>query len=84
MADWNSTLKGFKNHLRLERSLSANTVDAYLHDVEKLFQYSETIGSKAPDKLETEDLKKFISWINELGMLPPTQARVLSGIKAFF
>ncbi|MGV3508000.1 MAG: site-specific tyrosine recombinase XerD [Sphingobacteriaceae bacterium] len=84
MADWNSTLKGFKNHLRLERSLSANTVDAYLHDVEKLFQYSETIGSKAPDKLDTEDLKKFISWINELGMLPPTQARVLSGIKAFF
>jgi len=84
MADWNSTLKGFKSYLKLERSLSENTVEAYLHDVEKLYQYTETIGSKAPDKIETSDLKDFIIWINELGMLPPTQARVLSGIKAFY
>lgn len=84
MADWNSTLKGFKSYLKLERSLSENTVQAYLRDVEKLYQYTETIGSKAPDKIETPDLKNFIVWINELGMLPPTQARVLSGIKAFY
>lgn len=84
MADWNSTLKGFKSYLRLERSLSGNTIEAYLRDVEKLYQYTETIGNKTPDKVETEDLKKFIIWINELGMLPPTQARVLSGIKAFY
>lgn len=84
MADWNSALKGFKSYIRLERSLSSNTVEAYLRDVEKLYQFSETIGSKAPDRIETEDLKKFITWINELGMLPPTQSRVLSGIKAFY
>jgi integrase/recombinase XerD len=84
MTDWNSTLKGFKAYLRLERSLSANTIEAYLRDVEKLFQFTETIGSKSPDKIENEDLKNFLIWINELGMLPPTQARVLSGIKAFY
>ncbi|MEJ6980166.1 site-specific tyrosine recombinase XerD [Pedobacter sp. P351] len=84
MADWNSALKGFKSYIRLERSLSDNTVEAYLRDVEKLYQYTETIGSKSPDKIETEDLKKFIIWINELGMLPPTQSRVISGIKAFY
>lgn len=84
MADWNSTLKGFKSYIRLERSLSNNTVEAYLRDVEKLYQYTENIGSKPPDKVETEDLKQFINWINELGMLPPTQSRVLSGIKAFY
>lgn len=84
MADWNSALKGFKSYIRLERSLSGNTVEAYLRDVEKLYQFSETIGSKTPDKIETEDLKNFITWINELGMLPPTQSRVLSGIKAFY
>ncbi|HEY0053928.1 MAG TPA: site-specific tyrosine recombinase XerD [Pedobacter sp.] len=84
MADWNSTLKGFKAYLRLERSLSANTIEAYIRDVEKLFQFTETIGSKSPVKIENEDLKNFLIWINELGMLPPTQARVLSGIKAFY
>jgi integrase/recombinase XerD len=84
MADWNSTLKGFKSYIRLERSLSNNTVEAYLRDVEKLYQYTESIGSKSPDKIETDDLKQFINWINELGMLPPTQSRVLSGIKAFY
>jgi integrase/recombinase XerD len=84
MADWNSTIKGFKTYLRLERSLSANTIEAYLRDVEKIFQFTETIGGKSPDKIENEDLKKFLIWINELGMLPPTQARVLSGIKAFY
>ena len=84
MADWNSALKSFKSYIRLERSLSENTVEAYLRDVEKLYQYTETIGSKSPDKIETEDLKKFITWINELGMLPPTQSRVISGIKAFY
>ena len=84
MADWNSTLKGFISYIRLERSLSNNTVEAYLRDVEKLYQYTESIGSKSPDKIETDDLKQFINWINELGMLPPTQSRVLSGIKAFY
>ena len=84
MADWISTLKGFKSYIRLERSLSNNTVEAYLRDVEKLYQYTESIGGKSPDKIETGDLKQFINWINELGMLPPTQSRVLSGIKAFY
>lgn len=84
MSDWNSTLNGFKAYLRLERAVSGNTVDAYLGDVEKLFQYTESIGGKKPDEIDTTDLKNFIVWINELGMLATTQARVLSGIKAFY
>lgn len=84
MADWNSAFKGFKAYLRLERSLSENTIEAYLRDVKRLFEYTETIGGKKPDVLEIKDLKNFIIWINELGMLAPTQARVLSGIKAFY
>ncbi|MBC8052575.1 MAG: site-specific tyrosine recombinase XerD [Sphingobacteriaceae bacterium] len=84
MAEWNSSFKGFKVYLRLERSLSENTVEAYLRDVNRLFEYTETLGGKNPDLVSTDDLKKFIIWINELGMLAPTQARVLSGIKAFY
>jgi integrase/recombinase XerD len=84
MADWNSTFKGFKSYLILERSLSANTIEAYLRDVEKLYQYTESVGGKSPDSVDTTDLKNFIIWVNELGMLATTQARVLSGIKAFY
>jgi integrase/recombinase XerD len=82
--DWQSAIRGFKSYLRLERSLSSNTIEAYLHDVNKLLQFSEAGNEKTPDKINTEDLKNFIVWVNELGMLPPTQARVLSGLKAFF
>lgn len=84
MADWNSSLKGFKAYLRLERSVSENTVEAYLRDVNRLFEYTETIGGKNPVAIDISDLKNFIVWVNELGMLATTQARVLSGIKAFY
>ena len=83
--DWQSGLSGFKSYLRLERSLSANTIDAYLHDVNKLKQFFISRSEdKELAKISSDDLKDFLVWINELGMLPPTQARVLSGLKAFF
>ncbi|MHB1178301.1 MAG: tyrosine-type recombinase/integrase [Daejeonella sp.] len=83
--DWQSSLRGFKSYLRLERSLSANTIEAYLHDVDKLIQFfmSRTFEI-GPSKVTTKDLKDFLVWVNELGMIPSTQARVLSGLKAFF
>ena len=83
--DWQSSISGFKSYLKLERSLSANTVEAYLHDVDKLIQFfAGRLQDKSPDKITNQDLKDFLIWVNELGMLPPTQARVLSGLKAFF
>ena len=83
--DWQSGLIGFKSYLRLERSLSANTIEAYLHDVDKLKQFfiSKSV-KKELIRISSDDLKDFLMWVNELGMLPPTQARVLSGLKAFF
>ena len=82
--DWQSGIRGFKSFLRLERSLSANTIEAYLRDVDKLVQFSESAGGFKAPEITTENLKDFLQWINELGMMPQTQARVLSGIKAFF
>jgi integrase/recombinase XerD len=83
--DWKSALGSFKSYLKLERSLSANTIDAYLRDVEKLYQYFQTNSvQNVPSDVNSEDLKQFLVWVNQLGMLPPTQARVLSGLKAFF
>ena len=82
---WNIAIKGFKSYLRLERSLSANTLSAYIHDVEKLATYLEYKQEKiAPEHIRHEQLQGFIRWVSELGMTPRTQARVLSGIKAFY
>lgn len=83
--DWQSSRRGFKAYLKLERSLSANTIEAYLHDVDKLWQFFMSKGEeKSPVKVTKTDLKDFLVWVNELGMIPPTQARVLSGLKSFF
>ena len=83
--DWQPSLRGFKAYLKLERSLSANTIEAYLHDVDKLMQFFLSRSEdKDPAKVTRTDLKNFLIWVNELGMIPHTQARVLSGLKAFF
>lgn len=83
--DWQSSLRGFKAYLKLERSLSANTIEAYLHDVDKLKQFFMSRSEeKDPAKVTNTELKSFLVWVNQLGMIPPTQARVLSGLKAFF
>jgi integrase/recombinase XerD len=80
-----SYLKGFKDYLKLERSLSKHSIDAYLNDVDKLVQYYLAIDKDLLlGKLQLNDLREFISWLNEIGMQANTQARVISGIKAFF
>jgi len=82
---WVSYIKGFRSYLQLERSLSGNSVDAYEHDIEKLFQYAQTLTQPlGPEKVSLQHLQDFLKWINELGMSSRSQARVLSGIKAFY
>ncbi|MFD2866602.1 site-specific tyrosine recombinase XerD [Mucilaginibacter antarcticus] len=83
--DWRSAIKGFQAYLKLEKSLSSNSIEAYTRDIDKLYQYAESqVPTINPDKIILADLRKFITWVNELGMIPSTQARILSGIKAFF
>ena len=81
----NSYLKGFTAYLKLERSLSANSISAYLNDVDKLVQYYLAIDKELVlNNLTLSDLRAFITWLNEIKMQANTQARVISGIKAFF
>ncbi|WP_217606064.1 site-specific tyrosine recombinase XerD [Chitinophaga sp. GbtcB8] len=82
---WNVYLKGFSAYMQLERSLSANSVQAYIRDVEKLEQYLLANDKKiSPEQVTLDDLQSCIQWIAQLGMTATSQARIISGIKAFY
>ena len=82
---WEEAKKGFENYLRLEKSLSQNSVSAYINDINKLIVYLNTHFSKiTPLKVKLEHLKSFVAWLNEKEISPRTQARTISGIKSFY
>jgi integrase/recombinase XerD len=82
---WESYKKGFKAYLQLEKSLSDNSTEAYLRDIDKLTQYlQEKKSLKTPAALKLKDLQQFIKWIAGLGMTGSSQARIISGIRAFY
>jgi integrase/recombinase XerD len=85
--NWDSHIKQFSNYLKLERSLSSNSIEAYTRDVGKLSEYLAMKGRPGPTspmKVNAKQLQGFIEYINELGMSAYSQARILSGIKAFY
>jgi integrase/recombinase XerD len=83
--DWSSTLKGYKVYLRLERSLSPNSIEAYVRDVKKIIEFYETHGmSIGPTEVSIEHLKGLVKWTSELGMQAVSQARMISGIRSYF
>lgn len=85
MLMWQSDIKGFKQHLQLEKSLSPNSIAAYEHDIEKLAHYFELNKlTPTPNKVTANHLKGFLKWISELGMTANSQARIISGIRAFY
>lgn len=82
---WINYIKGFKTYLSLERSLSSNSVEAYVHDVYKLTQFFDINRIQvSPEKTEPSHIKSFLKWISELGVSPRSQSRMISGLKAFF
>ena len=82
---WEAHKKGYKAWLRLEKSLSENSVEAYLHDVQRLTDYLLIAElKKNPNEIVLKDLEKFTKWINELGMTNTSQARMVSGLRSFF
>jgi integrase/recombinase XerD len=85
MKNWLSHIKHFGDYLKLERSLSANSIEAYVRDVEKLAQFIELKhNGVSPLVVNARQLQGFLEFINELGMSAYSQARILSGLKAFY
>ena len=80
-----SLRNGFKTYLQLERGLSVNTLEAYLHDVDLFLRFlKESKQTSGLNVLKLEDLQDFVGFITEMELGPASQARVISGIKAFF
>ena len=85
MKSWQPYIHGFNAYLLLERSLAANTAEAYLSDLSKLQQFLEMGGyALTPGELETQHLEAFLQWLAELGLSARSQARLLSAFKTFY
>jgi len=82
---WEDSKKGYENYLKLEKSLSQNSVAAYINDINKLVNFLETSQKRVtPERVKLQHLKSFVEWLNEKGVSPRTQARTISGIKSFY
>mgnify|MGYP003980553581 CR=1 FL=1 len=82
--NWDVALDNFKNYLKIERNLSINTIESYLFDIKKLINFlKKNKIEKNPNELTSKITKEFIYNISKK-VKPPTQARIISGIRRFF
>jgi integrase/recombinase XerD len=82
---WNIYKKGFKSYLQLEKSLSDNSVEAYIHDLDKFIQFLLISNLEiSPKEVELQHLENFLQWISKLGMTPSSQSRIISGLRNFY
>lgn len=83
--NWKAWEKGFASYLQLERSLSPNSVAAYLRDLGKLIEYLATHHpSLQPQDVDMDHLSGFMNWVGSKHGASGSQARILSGTRAFF
>lgn len=83
--NWEILIRQFRNYLQMEKSLSENSIEAYERDIVKLKQFSEISNlNLLPTAFTPEHLSSFLAYLGELGMSAYSQARILSGIKAFY
>ncbi len=83
--NWDTHIKDFGIYLKLEKSLSPHSIEAYTRDVGKFVAFLQIRGyDLLPPAVELQHLTEFVGWINELGLSSRSQARLISGIKSFF
>ena len=76
-------IRQYVQYLKLEKSLSPNTLDAYQTDLKKLLHFLEGENLTFSDVM-LEHLQQFTAGLHDIGIHPRSQARILSGIKSFF
>ena len=83
--NWLESKKGYETFLRIEKSLSPNSVSAYVNDISKLILFvDEHYPNLTPETVKLAQLRKFVEWMNLNGISPRTQARTISGVKSFY
>lgn len=81
--NWQQAIKDFQNYLKLEKGVSQNTIDSYCRDIGKLSHFAEN-EDLLPLKIDAQNLKSFINQLATSGISSRSQARIISGIKAFY
>ena len=83
--NWDEAMEGFRVFLKLEKSLSSNSIEAYMRDVEKLKLYAlSDLGARTPITIKYKDLSSFLIYVSKFGFTATSQARIISGIRAFY
>lgn len=83
--NYTSYIRGYEAWLKLEKSLSPNSIEAYIDDVNKLSDFLATQNpAPQPSQINLEHLQQFMTWIGMAGLGARSQARIISGVKSFF
>jgi len=83
--EWNTAIDEFRSYLKLEKSLSSNSVDAYIGDITKLRNFTGLIpASPGPDQVDISHLREFVKWLDSFNLNNRTLARIISGIRSFY
>lgn len=83
--NWAAAIKEFKSYLQLEKSLSANTIEAYLRDIGKLVTFlDKNYPGTNPEQVNREELEGFLIYLHEIKMNDRSQSRIISGVRAFY
>ncbi len=82
---WNAYIRNFEMYLQLEKSLAKNSIEAYMRDISRLKEYMQTSWQGVGvESITHAQLQSFVLWAAQLGLSARSQARMISGIKAFF
>ena len=81
---WNKIARGFEQHIRLEKHLSKNTVEAYMRDITSFAHFVLRFYDVAPTKVEQYMVERYMAYLYDVNQKGTSQARQLSGIKCFF
>ena len=81
---WKNAIDDYERFLRLEKSLSLNSINAYIHDVKVLATFADEQLGKEPESMNSDDISKFLEYLHEKGFNHRSQARILSGVKGLF
>jgi integrase/recombinase XerD len=83
-SSWDKYRKDYQNYLKIEKSLSKNSVEAYMRDFDKLSTYFSEISSILPHLVTLKKLQQMINWISDMGISARSQARIISGVRNFY